>query len=101
MPVTKARVNDSILIVIDEQPSFMRGIWEADRVVVRTEFLLQAAVLLEVPVLATEQYPDRMGATDPRVSRHLHKAAIGKMAFSAWGAEEFMLQFKALERSQA
>ena len=62
-----ARAEDSVLIVVDMQPTFLAPIHERDRVMARTKFLEQAAKILGVPVLATEQYPERMGGTDPEV----------------------------------
>lgn len=79
----------------------MGGIWEAERVLARSSFLLQAANLLEVPVLATEQNPGRMGGTDPRVLSHLKSTALPKMSFSCCGSGDFMAQLSALGRRQA
>lgn len=44
--------------------------------------LLQAAKLLEVPVICTEQYPRGLGATLPELSQCLTAPAIEKTCFS-------------------
>lgn len=77
------------MIVVDLQPSFLRVIHEAEKVVRRSEFLTQIAGLLEVPIIATEQVPERMGGTDERIGRHLPSAGIGKATFSCVGCAGF------------
>ena len=92
---------DSFVTVIDVQPSFLGGIWRKEDVVARTRFLLQCANLLDVPVLATEQYPDRMGGTDREVLDLLAEKPFPKMAFSCCGSLEYMDKAESLSRSQA
>src|SRR5437660_10296045 len=89
-PAVKARVEDSVLIVVDEQPSFMQSIWEAERVLRRTEFLLRIARIVGVPALATAQYPERMGGVNDRLLPLLPSPPIGKMSFSCCGASAFV-----------
>ncbi len=96
----KARAEDSILIVVDEQPSFMQTIWEAERVLRRTEFLLRIAALVGVPIVATEQYPSRMGGANPRLLPHIPEPPIGKMSFSCWGSEAFANRLERTGRRQ-
>lgn len=100
MPAAKARVSDSILIVIDEQPSFMQSIWECERVLSRTEFMLKMAAIVDVPVLASEQYPERMGSTNERLAHLLSEAAFGKMSFSCAGCEPLMIRLEDTGRRQ-
>src|SRR5689334_14580739 len=71
----------SILVVIDMQPSFMKAIYEIERVNERTLFMARLANLLEVPVLSTEQYPERMGATAESLRPYVGEP-IPKMSFS-------------------
>lgn len=89
MPGSIADASRSVLIVIDMQPSFLKAIYEADRVVRRVEFLLRIANLVGVPVLATEQYPERMAGTHERLLAQLKSPPIGKMTFSCVGCEAF------------
>src|SRR5579871_1885588 len=96
----KARALDSVVLVIDEQPTFMSAIWENERVLRRSEFLLRAAELLSVPVLASEQYPDRMGGTNPLLMPWLSRP-IAKMSFSCVGCSAFMDALEATKRRQA
>ena len=67
------RAEDSLLAVIDVQPEFLaklpRG--EADAVVGRIRWLVGVAVLLGVPVLVTEEEPERNGALADRIAERL------------------------------
>ena len=92
-----ARAEDSVLVVVDVQPTFLDPVWEKSRVLERSKFLIECANLLEVPIIATEQYPDRMGRTDPKLLAALdnRQSTIAKMSFSCWGEREFV---RALER---
>jgi nicotinamidase-related amidase len=97
----KARSEDSVLIVVDEQPSFMQSIWEAERVLRRTEFLLKIARIVGVPTLATEQYPERMGGTNERLLPLLPVAPFGKMSFSCVGCSGLLAALHQTTRRQA
>ena len=58
--------DDSVLAVIDVQPRFLGT--EADPAVERMAWLVAVAARLGVPVVATEEEPERNGATDSRVA---------------------------------
>lgn len=77
---------DSILLVVDLQPSFLGVIDRGEAVVDRCLFLAKAARTLGVPIFATEQNPSRMGATLPQLADLLTRPALPKMAFSCFGA---------------
>jgi nicotinamidase-related amidase len=89
-----------LLLVVDLQVPFLDVIFERDRVVSRAGFLIQAARALGVPVIATEQVPDRLGSTHPDVKAALGETAIhAKTAFSAAGAPAVMDELTRLGRS--
>jgi nicotinamidase-related amidase len=56
---------DTALLVIDMQEKLLPKIADVDRVVHNLSFLLEAAHLVGIPVLATEQYPKGLGGTLP------------------------------------
>lgn len=81
----------SVLVVIDIQPGFMKAVHEADRVLRRSLFLIKMANVLGIPVVGTEQYPAKMGHMDEAILEHLPATQIvPKMSFSCCGAEDFM-----------
>lgn len=95
-----ARAPDSILLLVDLQPTFLAAIHESDRVLARSSFIAEAATLLEVPIVATEQYPSRMGSTDPSMSGFLSKEPMAKMDFSCCGSQDLLQFFEDQGREQ-
>ena len=56
--------------------------------------LLQAANLMQVPTLVTEQYPQGLGETLPELKQHFHHTkSIAKTAFSACAEPTFKQHF--------
>ncbi len=100
MPATTLHAESSVVVLIDVQPNFLSGIYEADRVLARSEFILKVAKLLHVPILATEQYPSRMGGTHERLLPLLESSTIGKMAFSCARSQPFLDALEATGRRQ-
>jgi len=96
-----ARRSDSVVVLIDVQPTFMKPILGADRILRRCMFLLEMAKLLGVPILATEQNPSRMGGLDEGLANLLEVAPIGKMCFSSARSAEFNAALDGLRRKQA
>lgn len=89
MPRVLLDPTDSALVIVDIQPKFLAAIHESGRVLEHSHFLAQVAQILEIPVFATAQVPDRMGSNHesllPTIAREFPKTA-----FSAVGAEGFM-----------
>ncbi len=64
--------------------------------------LLRSAETLNIPVLATEQYPAGLGATVAPLSRFLsQEKTFPKTTFSCWGASGFEETVAAESRRQA
>ncbi|MCH7905752.1 MAG: isochorismatase family protein [Armatimonadetes bacterium] len=95
-----AKLENSILVVVDMQPKFLDGIHHRDKIVERVKFIIETARLLEVPVIATEQNPDRMGKTDESIAALIDKQALGKMTFSCWDFEPFSSALDGFDRHQ-
>lgn len=55
--------NSSALLVVDIQEKLIPAIESSDRVVAKSKQLMDAAAILGVPVLVSEQYPKGLGAT--------------------------------------
>lgn len=60
---TQMSATDTALLVIDVQEKLVPKILNSAKVVMNLGFLVDAARLLEMPVLATEQYPRGLGST--------------------------------------
>lgn len=73
-----------LLLCIDMQPVFVRALADGARVQRRCEFAVTAAHGLGLPVVFTEQVPQKLGGTAPELLALAPGAAVfGKNAFSA------------------
>src|SRR5437764_4512975 len=81
---TRMSDGDTALLVIDVQEKLMPKILNRDAVIRNIAFLIDAARLLNLPVLATEQYPKGLGATVPELASRLPERP-DKVAFSSCG----------------
>lgn len=91
----------AVLVVVDVQTNFLRAVPDAQRVIARSTFLVEMARLLEIPILATEQNPERMGGTYAGLAALLPAPAISKMAFGCMGEPKFAAALEATGRRQA
>lgn len=90
------------LIVVDLQDSFLAPLDDRDNVLERSRFLIEVARLLQVPVIATEQYAERMGGTNASIREALGDApSMDKLCFSSCRSDDFWNAWKALGKSQA
>ncbi len=102
--VALCRQDDSLLLVIDIQERLTNAMPAKIRTEVlrNTSALISAAKLLDVPVLATEQYPAGLGNTVTSLKHDLPRSArvFEKTCFSACGAEGFKEELLATHKRQ-
>ncbi len=78
------RAKDSTLLVIDLQERLLPAIDGGAAVIEQAAWLVQVAQHLQVPVIATEQYPKGLGATEAGLRALLPHAGLReKIHFSA------------------
>jgi nicotinamidase-related amidase len=65
--------DDAALVVVDAQPHFLP--MEAESAVERMAWLVAIAALLGIPVVVTEEEPERNGVTDARIANRLPAGA--------------------------
>jgi len=77
------------LLVVDLQPRLLGVIDGAARVITKSEKLTRGAVALGLPVLVTEQYPEKLGETIPEIAAALPEGTDrhAKLKFSACTTE--------------
>jgi nicotinamidase-related amidase len=76
--------HSSALLVVDLQDRLVPTLAEPEDLVARCRLLLLAAARLDVPVLATEQYPKGLGHLVPMIAALVPVAStVGKISFSA------------------
>jgi len=78
----------AVLLLIDLQERLMPAIDDNKTVLARAVRLAEAARLLEVPVLATQQYPAGLGPTVAELAGY-PQAVLAKTTFSAAGDPGF------------
>lgn len=76
-------VAESTLLVVDVQSRLHPAIHDADRVLEHCLWLVRLAKRLDVPVLASEQYPEGLGRTVPALAAELPPEGLrSKIHFS-------------------
>jgi len=92
----------AFLLVVDLQETYRDKLFEWERTLDRCGRLIRAAAALELPILATEQYPKGLGPTAPEIRSALAQAPLfEKRAFSAIGEPELRSRVLELGRSHA
>jgi nicotinamidase-related amidase len=72
-----------------------------DAIFKNVQILVQAAKILEIPILWCQQCPDALGPTIPDIAQLLEdNEPINKAAFSCCGEEQFNTKLKKLHRKQ-
>jgi len=72
-----------VLLVVDIQEAFESYIHELERVIERSKIMIQAAKMLKVPMVVTEQYPKGLGRTLRPIQEILGDCYYyGKVTFS-------------------
>ena len=75
---------DTALLVIDVQEKLVAALPEGKRIVWNIRRLLDGAIILGLPVLGTEQYPQGLGPTAPELAERLGPLPT-KLTFSCGG----------------
>jgi nicotinamidase-related amidase len=105
MPLVRSA--ESVLVVVDTQPGFVdrAAMGDAERTtaahtVERIAWLVRVAALLAVPVVVTEEAPEREGQTHGRVRAMMPEGArvIAKKTFALTGCRDAMAAIEATGR---
>jgi len=83
------KADATVLLAIDFQTRLMTAIEDAGAVAANAKRLLDAAALLGVSAVFTEQYPKGLGPTVPELAP-APGAALAKVTFDACGCDGFM-----------
>ncbi len=97
--ISRLRREDTLLLIVDVQERLLPTMFEAERVARYGALLARAARRLEIPVVVTEQYPEKLGPTvEPLREAMGEFTPIAKILFSAC-TEETMQTLSALRES--
>jgi nicotinamidase-related amidase len=92
---------NSALVIVDAQEVFLKPIKVRDFIVENIQLLVQVAKQLEVPVIATTQNAEKLGAMTPKLAELIGDTpVVDKLCFSCLGSEPFAQQLQATGRSQ-
>ncbi|HAT7072110.1 TPA: isochorismatase family protein [Legionella pneumophila] len=92
---------DSLLVLIDVQEKLTLAILNLDLFLARCEWLLKLARKLDVPVLASEQYPKGLGRTVSPLSSYINQEeCIEKIHFSCMQEPQYINLLKGYNKSQ-
>jgi nicotinamidase-related amidase len=95
-------LDDTVLAVIDIQEKLVTAMPPPvyARMLATTALLVEAARLLGIPVVATEQYPQGIGHTVPELSAACKDGVIEKTSFGCCGEPAFLAALGKLGRRQ-
>lgn len=94
--------DDTSFVVVDVQERLMGAMPEdiTETNLKNMKILLEAAKILDIPVMVTEQYPKGLGPTIEEIRESIDDfSPIEKVVFSCARAGEFKSALKSLERS--
>ena len=82
--ISRLRPEDALLLVVDVQERLLPAMFEAERISRHVSLLARAAKQLDLPVVVTEQYPQKLGKTvAPIVDLLENHTPFSKTLFSA------------------
>jgi nicotinamidase-related amidase len=102
--------DDSVLVVVDVQPGFLAREWFSEKdeaaaraALDRAAWLVAVAARLGIPLVVTEEEPERNGTTHPRVAERLppETPVLRKPTFGLAGTPEILAAVRATERGTA
>ncbi|MEK6673595.1 MAG: hydrolase [Nitrospirota bacterium] len=93
--------DNSVLIIVDVQERLAVVMEEGEKVVANTIHLVEAAKLLNIPVVLTEQYPKGLGPTVNEIRDALQPYnPIEKITFNCCGEPVFLKRIRDISRKK-
>jgi nicotinamidase-related amidase len=89
-----------VLFIVDVQARLAPAMTDPDAAIARMEILLAAAERLDVPIIASEQYPQGLGHTDERLTLPPATEVFAKTAFAASRDQAILAHLEKLDRRQ-
>jgi nicotinamidase-related amidase len=94
-------LENTVLVVVDVQGKLAHLMHEKERFFDNLQKIIRGAQVLEVPIIVTEQIPEKLGSTIPEIAEFLSNVQpIKKISFSCGGSDEFMKALEATDRKQ-
>jgi nicotinamidase-related amidase len=94
-------IENCSLVVVDVQGKLASLMYDRDALFKNIQILIQAAKILDIPILWCQQVPAALGATIPEIAELLTgNEPINKSSFSCCGDEKFISKLSSINRSQ-
>ena len=91
----------AVLVIIDIQSNLAQAMYGRENLFANTIKLIKGFKVLNLPVIFTEQTPQKLGQTIPQIAAELGGLKpIAKETFSCWDDRNFKKQLEALSRRQ-
>ena len=91
----------SVLVVIDVQGKLAELVHDRDKTYQNIRGLIETAKILGIPILWTEQVPEKIGVTIPEITQALPGLnPITKISFSCCGEKLFLKSLRQLKKRQ-
>jgi nicotinamidase-related amidase len=100
MPQGMIRKDDCILLVLDIQGTLFTTMVEKERMLAASLKMIDFARRVDIPIVATEQYPKGLGPSLPEILEALPEdiEVIPKTSFSCFGEPKFDAKVRSLNR---
>lgn len=90
--------NRAVFVLVDAQERLLKAMENRDQVISNANKLIEAAKIMGIPLIVSEQYPKGLGSTSPRISLPDATRPIEKISFSCFGSEDFKSRLRHLGR---
>ncbi len=94
-------IRNCCLVVVDVQGKLAQLMYRKEVLFKNIQILIEAAKILDIPILWCQQCPDALGQTIPEIAQLLtDNEPVNKSAFSCCGDEQFNVRLNELARNQ-
>ncbi|MBN1364402.1 MAG: hydrolase [Syntrophaceae bacterium] len=90
---------DTVLVIVDIQGNLAQAMFDKENLFANIVKLIKGFQALNLPIIATEQIPQKLGPTLPQISSGIDNFnPIPKESFSCWKEKNFKEKLEALSR---
>ncbi len=92
---------DAVFVIVDIQGSLAQVMFDKENLFANAVKLIKGLKILNLPIIITEQIPQKLGKTLPQIAAELEGVnPITKESFSCWGENNFKKKLEGLNRRQ-
>jgi nicotinamidase-related amidase len=92
---------DTVLVLIDFQEKLFNVMHNKEALLENAVKLVKGALVLDVPILVSEQNPNGLGPTIPEIKELLPDVSpVSKLSFSCMGEDNFQEAFEDIDRQE-